>query len=517
MTRTTTLAETVAALATQRPDAIAFHGDEESLDWAGYHARSSALAAGLRAAGLTRGDRVAILLPDSPGVHTAYLACEKAGLIVMGIGYRAGADEVRHLIRRSGARALLAESCHPQLDLDAIVRELRGEGHLEFDLRCDRELREDDCLLAEARLHPEVSPDDALRADEVFLLNSTSGTTGLPKCVVHDQARWFAFHGPACAHGALQESDIFLSALPTPFGFGLWTAHFTPAILGSPCVLMAKFSPENVVAAISKHRVSVLAAVSTQFILMLESAAFGAADLSSLRILFTGGEAVPRERAAAFEEGSGAFVLQFYGSNEVGAVSGTSIHDSRSQRLGTAGRVVEGMDMRLFDAAGGDASASKRGQPACRGPQLSRGYWDDDVANAELWHDDEWMKLGDIVELDEDDYLHVVGRTADFIIRGGKNLSAPAIEAEIGTHPDVRLAAAVPVPDPVFGERVCICIEARSESAPDLDDLRSHLAERGVSKEWWPEHLLVLDELPRASGGKVAKGQLRELAAGLVD
>ena len=508
-----TLALTVARLAAERPAGIAFHGDKESLDWASYHERSALLAGGLRAAGLKRGERVAVLLPEGPGVHVAYLACEKAGLVVMGIGYRAGADEIRHLVRRSGARALLAESRNARLDLDSIVADLRAAGHpLDVDLRCDRELREGDRLLEESRSHPRPGPDEALRADEIFLLNSTSGTTGLPKCVAHDQARWFAFHGPACSNGELTGQDVFLSALPAPFGFGLWTAHFTPALLGVPCVLPTQFTPAGVLEAIERHRVSVLATVSTQFILMLESPGFAKADLSSLRVLFTGGEAVPEERAAAFEDGSGACVLQFYGSNEVGAVCGTSTRDTRAKRLATAGRVVEGMELRLLDATGEDATASGRGQPACRGPQLSRGYWDDDAANAELWQDGEWMKLGDIVERDADGYLSVVGRTADIIIRGGKNLSAPAIEAEVVTHPAIRLAAAVAVPDAVFGERVCICIEPSQQTTPGLEELRRHLEARGVSKEWWPEYLVVMEELPRASGGKLAKGKLREIA-----
>src|SRR5947199_3415233 len=116
--------------------------------------------------------------------------------------------------------------------------------------------------------------------------------------------------------------------------------------------------------------------------------------------------------------------------------------------------------------------------------------------------------MGDIVESYDDGYLNVVGRTSDFIIRGGKNISAPAVEEEVGSHPAVAMCAAVPAPDPVFGERVAVYVEARGPLT--LADLTAHLSARGVSKEWWPEHLVLVDELPRSSGGKVAKGDLRE-------
>jgi acyl-CoA synthetase len=119
------------------------------------------------------------------------------------------------------------------------------------------------------------------------------------------------------------------------------------------------------------------------------------------------------------------------------------------------------------------------------------------------------MLTGDIGRLDADGYLSIVGRTADFIIRGGKNISGPAVEDAVASHPAVALAAAVAWPDPVYGERVCAYVELRSGASLTLAELTSHLEARGTSREWWPERLVVLDALPRASGGKVAKGELR--------
>ncbi|MBW2275666.1 MAG: long-chain fatty acid--CoA ligase, partial [Deltaproteobacteria bacterium] len=270
-----------------------------------------------------------------------------------------------------------------------------------------------------------------------------------------------------------------------------------------PTVLMARFDAAAALEAMERHRVSVLAAVSTQFIMLLNSPAMERCDLGALRVLFTGGEAVPYERAAEFEERSGAKVLQFYGSNETGAVSATRLDDSQARRLGSAGRVIPEMNVRLFDEDGRDVTATGR--------TLSRGYWGDEPANAELVREDGWMLLGDIVHLDSEGYLSVMGRSDDFIIRGGKNVSARAVEEQVASHPAVALAAAVAMPDPVFGERVCCYVELREgEASLGLDALLEHLAASQVSKEYYPERLVILDSLPRGSGGKIAKGQLRE-------
>jgi acyl-CoA synthetase len=205
-------------------------------------------------------------------------------------------------------------------------------------------------------------------------------------------------------------------------------------------------------------------------------------------------------------------VLQFYGSNETGALSRTTLGDSRARRLRTAGRVIPSMHVRLLADDHTDVTATGGpGIAACRGPLTCIGYYDDPAANAALLTDDGWMLTGDRCTIDADGYLQVAGRVSDFIIRGGKNISAAQVEDEVTTHPAVALAAAIAVPDPVFGERVCVYVELRP-AAPDLDldGLRAHLEDRGVGKELWPERLVVVDALPRASGGKVAKGALRE-------
>jgi acyl-CoA synthetase len=202
-------------------------------------------------------------------------------------------------------------------------------------------------------------------------------------------------------------------------------------------------------------------------------------------VVFAGGEALPYRPAAEFEELTRAKILQFYGSNETGLLSGTTLDDSLQRRLRTGGRIVPEMSVRLFDGDQ-DVTESGHGQPACRGPATSLGYLGG-TDHDKLFTRDGWMRMGDICEIDSGGYLSVTGRTSDFILRGGKNISAAQVEDAAMTHPAIALAAAVAMPD-----------------------LVKHLLAQGVSRELLPEALIVVDELPRSSGGKIAKGQLRD-------
>ena len=455
-------------------------------------------------------------MPDGPAVHAVFVGIERAGCVAVGIGARAGDREVAHLLSLTGARTLITTPEQHGRTAAALRSDVAAMGaSVDRQLLIGLDARVVDAALPDG---VEIDPDSPFRPihpDELFLLNSTSGTTGLPKCVMHTQNRWFYFHKLAAEAGGFGADEVFFGALPAPFGFGLWTAHFTPTALGAPTVLMDRFDAHEALDLIERERVTVLCCVSTQFIMLLNAQAERPRDLSSLRAMFTGGEAVPFERAAEFEETTGAKVLQFYGSNETGALSYTSHATNRETRLRTAGHVIPEMHVRLLDP---ETHAEvppgvEEGQPACKGPATALGYWGDDAANTALFTDDGWMLMGDIVQIDSQGVLSVVGRTSDFIIRGGKNISAPAVEAEIATHSAVAMVAAVAFPDPVFGERVCAYVELRPGAELTLDDIVEHLRSRSVSREWWPEHLVIVDELPRSSGGKVAKGDLKADAA----
>jgi acyl-CoA synthetase len=497
----TTLSECVGRNAASSPDKPAFvdFPDGLALSWREFHHAATNLAHQLLAHGVGPGSLVAVWHQDNVAIHVLLVAIERCGAATLGLGARAGIREVAQILRTAQPALLVSDvehvqsATHAAADADPTLRVVAfGAG---TELTIDTQARSD------SGLQP-VGPDD------VFLINSTSGTTGLPKCVVHTQNRWHYFHQKAVANGELTSMDVFLPVIPTPYGFGIWTSHTTPIYLGATTVRIERFSAASTCAAIERHRATVLCCVSTQLAMIIADKAARDRDLSSLRVVFTGGEPLPYSQAAEFEELTGATILQFYGSNETGMLSATSVADPLHRRLRTAGRIVPEMQVRLFDGER-DVTESGRGQPACRGPALSLGYLGD-TDHDKLFTRDGWMRMGDICELDADGYLSLAGRTSDFILRGGKNISAVQVEEVVATHPAVAVAAAVAMPDPMFGERVCVFVELKHDDVLDLPTLVEHLLQQGVSKELLPERLEVLGELPRSSGGKVAKGQLRE-------
>lgn len=492
-----TLSDAVRHNAQEFPDRAAYVDYlGAGLTWREFDTAADAVAARLAGIGVSPCDRIAVWHRDSVAIHVLFVAIERCGAVVVGIGARAGTREVSAILAGAQAKLLITDG---QRDEAAA-----GLGITTLDID------ELSSAAETAFFGPQIGPDD------VFLINSTSGTTGLPKCVVHTQNRWHYFHQLAVANGQLSPDDVFAPIIPTPFGFGLWTSHTTPIHLGATAILLDRFSAAATCAAIAQHRVNVLCCVSTQLTMMMADPASREFDLSSLRVVFTGGEALPYRPAAEFEELTGATILQFYGSNETGVLSGTTLDDPLDKRLRTGGRIVPEMAVRLFGGQDGntDVTHTGRGQPACRGPATSLGYLNG-VDHDKLFTPDGWMRMGDICEIDAEGYLSVTGRTSDFILRGGKNISAAQVEDAVMTHPAIAVAAAVAMPDEVFGEKVCVFVElaaAETGGSLELPDLVEHLLSLGVSKELLPERLVVVDELPRSSGGKIAKGPLRAIS-----
>jgi len=498
-----TLSDAVRRNADRSPERPAYvdHPDAP-LTWREFDAAATDLAGQLAGAGIARGDRVAVWHGDSAAIHLLFVAIERCGAVVVGIGARAGAREAAAVLRNAEPKILISD--HKLNDAAT-----QAAAMAELPVAALVLHRDGDRVHLNVRVDPKpVRVESQLGADDVFLINSTSGTTGLPKCVVHTQNRWFYFHQKAVANGLLTSDDVVLPVIPTPFGFGLWTSHTTPIYLGATAVILERFTTRAAAQAIAQHKVTVLCCVSTQLTMLMADRVCQDYDLSSLRVVFAGGEALPYRPAAEFEELTGAKILQFYGSNETGLLSATTMNDSLQHRLRTGGKIVPEMAVRLFDGDQ-DVTETGRGQPACRGPATSLGYLGG-TDHDKLFTRDGWMLMGDICQIDEDGYLSVTGRTSDFILRGGKNISASQVEDAVMTHPAIALAAAVAMPDPVFGEKVCLYAELADSATIDLPQLVKHLLALGVSKELLPERLIVLDELPRSSGAKVAKGQLRE-------
>lgn len=512
------LGDRLRDLAEARPDEVAFiEGSGATVSWADYYETAQRLA---RLFSSMASESVAVLIRDGWLLHAIYVGAEYAGRVVVGIGPRAGDREIAHILRTTGTQCLVTTPHHRGRDTPDLVAALAELGtevtdHVTIDGRVASDLVVNrNGTVVELGPVPDADERQTSRLigpNELFFINSTSGTTGLPKCVMHTQNRWKYFH-KQCIQ--FRPDDVFLVAVANPFGFGIWMSHTSPLMLGAPTVLMEDFSVTAMLDLIEQHQVTVLAAVTTQVLMMLNDPSLAERDLRSLRVIQTGGERVPFARSVELERATGAHVLQFYGSNESGCLSRTEVAQTVEQRLGTAGRVIPEMNVRIFDDDGNDITATGGpGRCACKGPSISPGYFASPEGNEALFRPDGWMYLGDIVTIDGDGFIRVEGRVSDFIIRGGHNISAGAMEEELLSHPRIAEVAVVGVPDETFGERACAVVVTTDGAPIELDGLLDHLAQRGVTKTMWPERLVTLSSLPRSTGGKVAKQAIRDLVA----
>lgn len=509
------IGEIVHAWAQRIPQRTAFTTIDGATTWSEYNQLTDAIGEHVRGSAGGPRSPVALLLPDTVAVHAALCGCYRASRIAAAIGVRSGVREIAHVMRRTNAATLVTVAEIRGRTWQALVRELGAEGVTVHDVVVVDELTG---AAVRHRLHEPDSCETASAAaaftpSTTSILNSTSGTTGVAKVVAHTERRWIEFAREAMLGGRIGPHDVVCSVVPAPYGFGLWSAHFLPALLGIPVVVTARFDAEKTAILIERERVTVLCCVSTQFKMLLRSPGLDRRDLSSLRVLYTGGEPVPYGDARAFEELTGAKVLQFYGSNEGGGVSRTTVDDDTETRLRTCGRTLASMNVRVLDEKGADVVGDiRRGRPAVRGPLVSAGYWDDPVADAEVYTPDGWTLLGDLVEIDAADRVRVIGRTSDFIIRGGKNVSITEIQELVREHESVSDVAVVGVPDEIYGERVCAVLVLADGADLDTARLSTDLESRGVTKEYLPEYVVVVDRLELGPGGKTDRGAARATA-----
>jgi len=347
----------------------------------------------------------------------------------------------------------------------------------------------------------EPRPDPGDRA----VLLYTSGTTAEPKGVQHSHrtllaeatSQVYTLNGPGARH---------LGLFPPGHMPGLLSL-LRILLLGTPTVIMQAWDAALAASLIDRHAVTSCGGAPVQLSGLLDQQAAGTATLATLRECLTGAAPVPPsliERAAA----AGVTAFRSYGSSEHPTVSAGTIADSLGRRAGTDGRLLAGNQVRLVDADGRDVPDGADGEILSRGPELFTGYTDP-ALNAAAFLPGGWFRTGDVGRTDADGYLTVTDRLKDIIIRGGENISAKEVEDLLLTHPAVADVAVIPVPDPALGERVCAVVVARAGCTFDAEQAREHFAAAGTARQKTPEVIVLVDELPRTTSGKVRKDVLR--------
>jgi non-ribosomal peptide synthetase component E (peptide arylation enzyme) len=473
-------------------------------------------AAVLKAQGIGRGDVVTVQLPNWIEFAFVFFALELLGAVANKISPDFRSREVSYILRFSRSRAYVCARAFRGFDYPGMVRALMPElPDLRFICVVDG-TGEDGVSLAEGLAQTPPLPADArvaMSADEVFRMAFTSGTTGNPKCVLHS----FNTTLPACRvltrDMQASENDVFLIYLPVGLNWG-YLLLVQALLLGARVVLLDRFSGRAALELIEREKVTFIASAPASLIAMLNEPELERYDCASLRVVITGGASCPVETLRAFQRRMAGHLIELYGMLETGYHAYTRLTDDAEKVNGTIGRCVDGMGLRLIDAAGRDVPRGEEGEIAADGPSVHLGYYNNAAANAEAFTADGWFRTGDLgVVADDAGNVRIVGRSKEIINRGGKKFFPREVEEILYTHPKVLHAAMVGVADPRLGERNCLCVVPKNGAAVTLEEFTAFLRDQ-VATYKLPERLEVLDELPFTPTGKIQRFILqRQIAA----
>lgn len=482
-----------------------------------------ALAAGLLAAGIVRGDRVGIWAPNCPEWVFVQYATAKIGAVLVTVNPAYRAHELEYVLRQAGIRMVIAAASFKTSDYAAMLAEVRPEcpalervvllGGADWAELLESGRAADPADLAAAQAE--------LSADDPINIQYTSGTTGFPKGATlshHNILNNGFFVGEICGY-----SDQDRVCIPVPFYhcFGMVMGNLACTSNGATMVIPAPaFDPAATLAAVEAERCTSLYGVPTMFIAELAEPGFGDYRLSTLRTGIMAGSPCPVEVMKQVIERMGMREVTIcYGMTETSPVSvQTRAGDSIDQRTATVGRVGPHLEIKIVDPSSG--RTLPRGEPGevcTRGYSVMLGYWAEPEKTAEVIDAARWMHTGDLGVMDADGYVAITGRIKDMVIRGGENIYPREIEEFLYTHPDILDAQVIGVPDAKYGEELMAWIRMR-EGAPALDAAAvRRFCEGRLAHYKIPRYVHVVDEFPMTVTGKVRKVEMRTQATALLE
>jgi fatty-acyl-CoA synthase len=469
------------------------------------------LARALLARGLEPGDRLGIWSPNRAEWVLVQYATAKAGIVLVNINPSYRTSELQYALRQSGCRALVAAPSFKTSDYAAMIEEVRGdlpdlEQVVLFDTPEWDALASSDGDGAEL---PSCQFDDAIN------IQYTSGTTGFPKGATlshHNILNNGYFVAEGCSY---TEQDRVCIPVPFYHCFGMVMGNLGCTTHGACMVIPeAAFDAEATLRAVQDERCTSLYGVPTMFIAELEHPRFADYDLSSLRTGIMAGSPCPIETMKrVVEEMHMEDVTICYGMTETSPVSTqTGADDPLDKRVGTVGRIHPHVEIKVVDPDSGEiVDREQPGELCTRGYSVMLGYWNEPQKTDEVLDRARWMHTGDLAVMDDEDYLRIVGRIKDMVIRGGENLYPREVEEFLYGHPDVSDVQVVGVPDARFGEELMAWIVPRGGAQVDHDSIAEYCRGR-IAHHKVPRYVATVDAFPMTVTGKVQKFKLREMA-----
>jgi cyclohexanecarboxylate-CoA ligase len=475
----------------------------------------SRAAAALKQLGIGPRDVVSVQLPNWWEFAVIALAALRVGAVVNPLMPILREHELSYMLDFAEAKLLIVPKLFRGFDHEAMAQSLRhrlpklqhivvvdGEGANSFDQAL---------LSGSERLGPPpIGEIGALPADQMAVLMFTSGTTGSPKGVMHCLNTLLACNIALAGRFGLDANDTMLVCSPLGHMTGFAAGMLLGFKIGATLVFQDVWEPKRGIGIMANEGVTYSAGAATFLADMCEAVAAGAAKPKLLRKFLCAGAPIPPALIDRVYRELDLKVCSLWGMTE--ALSGTLTEPERALEKSskTDGRPLEGVAVKVLRMDGSPAAVGEKGLLKVRGAQMCLGYYK--RADMEPFDAEGWFDTGDMAYTDDEGYIRIDGRIKDIIIRGGENVPVFDIENLLFKHPAVLGAAIVGYPDPRLGERACAFVVLRPGQALDLASVQVLMAEHKVAKQYWPERIEIVADLPKTPAGKVQKYQLREIA-----
>jgi long-chain acyl-CoA synthetase len=504
-TSVTTLGELLPAAARRFAARTALVVEGESFTFAELESLSSRVANGLVSLGVQPGDRVTLYGPNCWEWVVGYYAVAKAGAVVNPISSMLTPDEVRYVVRDSGARVLLT-SVDKGIPLVGLVE----SGDLSH-LVAWGDSAPDDATSFTAWLETEESDFSPVPREPADLgaICYTSGTTGHPKGAMQSHRSVVAAAAGTVLMGARGPDDRVVNSLPLAHVYGSCVLNGA-MLAGSTLIMVPRFEEKAVLAAISDHRATLMDGVPTAYYYLLAHPDFDQTDLSSLTRCWVGGQTLPSAKAIEFTERSGCPIHEVWGMTELaGAASANPVVGPN--KPGTIGIAFPGNAMQVVDTDDPTVvlGPGERGELMFRGPLVMQGYYGNQEATRASIEPDGWLHSGDIATMDEDGYFTIVDRKTDMILTAGFNVYPAEVERVLCMHPAVALAAVTGVADEVKGELAKAYVVLKPGAVATGPELVAHCRDHLAAYKL-PRAVQFVDAVPITASGKILRRLLKD-------
>lgn len=507
--------------ARERPEREAIVYADRRIDYEQYERETARIARGLLKLGVKRGDKVGLYIPNHPEFVFGYIACTMLGAAAVPVTWRFAASEVKYVLGHSDSSVVIMETSFMDSDFIEKINAVRDElpelrdivviGSQEDVARVPGAVSYDDLLSEDTGLDEELEArKKEVQEDDVALLLFTSGTTGLPKAPMLTHRNLLGYVAGQMESTGVTGDERLLMDIPNNHVGGAVMAVLSVLYTGNTLVMLDTFVPQQVLQTVQDERISVMGQVPAQYILLFMQPDFDSYDLSSVKFPVTSGAPVPPELVVQIKEKMGVAPFVGYGLTETsGAITFTRQDHPIEKITSTIGVPNVGIEVRIMSPEREEMPRGEAGEIAVRGDAVMKGYYKRDDANAEAFDGDGFFYTGDMGFIDEDGFVHILGRKKEMYIRGGENVYPPEVEDVLVQHPKVLFAAVLGYPDPVMGEKGRAYVVPQPGAELTEDEIRSFCREH-LAKYKVPDQVVFRDELPLTPLGKVHKFALYE-------